>query len=373
MKKTSYIILLASYILLGCSTIMAQKATIDGTVKIEGSNMVYLNKVEGSQVKTSDSATVDSKGQFKMEIAVSSPTMYLMKFKGHDKSLLHLMVEPGDKMSIEIEYVPDYDLMHITKTKGSRNVEVYQLFNDIIFQHSKKFALLNQEYAQPGTKEDRKRELSLLYQQEMIAQNNEIRTMLKKNSDALICAFLVTYFDEEAEKNIELYETIDNSLKERYKGNQFVQYVEEKLRTTLGAGRTAPEIEMKDPNGVTRKLSDLRGKVVMIDFWASWCSPCRTENPNVVRLYKKYHDKGFEIYSVSLDKTRDAWLRAIQQDGLEWPNHVSDLNGWTSSGGATYGIRSVPSTVLVDRDGKIIARNLRGQELANKLKEIFGE
>ena len=174
--------------------------------------------------------------------------------------------------------------------------------------------------------------------------------------------------DKIAEKNIELYETIGNSLKDRYKGNQFVQYVEEKLRTTIGAGRTAPEIEMKDPNGVTRKLSDLRGKVVMIDFWASWCSPCRAENPNVVRLYKKYHDKGFEIYSVSLDKTRDAWLRAIQQDGLEWTNHVSDLNGWTSSGGATYGIRSVPSTVLVDRDGKIIARNLRGQELANKLK-----
>jgi thiol-disulfide isomerase/thioredoxin len=111
----------------------------------------------------------------------------------------------------------------------------------------------------------------------------------------------------------------------------------------------------------------------MIDFWASWCRPCRMENPNVVKLYHKYHDKGFEIYSVSLDKNRADWVRAIEQDGLVWPNHVSDLNGWTSSGGATYGIMSVPSTVLVDRDGKIIARNLRGYDLANKLKEIFGE
>ena len=130
---------------------------------------------------------------------------------------------------------------------------------------------------------------------------------------------------------------------------------------------------MKDPDGKIRKLSDLRGKIVMIDFWASWCRPCRMENPNVVRLYHRYHDKGFEIYSVSLDKQRDQWLLAIDQDNLVWPNHVSDLNGWTSSGGAAYGITSVPSTVLVDRQGRIIARNLRGQELENKLREIFGE
>ena len=133
----------------------------------------------------------------------------------------------------------------------------------------------------------------------------------------------------------------------------------------------APEISMKDTEGNTRHLSDLRGKVVLIDFWASWCGPCRRENPNVVKLYKKYHDRGFEIYSVSLDKEKSAWLKAIKDDGLVWPNHVSDLNGWTSSGGKTYGIMSVPSTVLVDKDGKIIARNLRGSELEKKLSEIF--
>ena len=97
------------------------------------------------------------------------------------------------------------------------------------------------------------------------------------------------------------------------------------------------------------------------------------ENPNVVKLYKKYHSKGFDIFSVSLDKSRADWTRAIAQDGLEWENHVSDLNGWTSSGGAAYGITSVPSTVLVDRQGRIIARNLRGEQLELKLKEIFGE
>ena len=97
------------------------------------------------------------------------------------------------------------------------------------------------------------------------------------------------------------------------------------------------------------------------------------ENPNVVQLYKRYHSKGFEIYSVSLDRDRNAWLLAIDQDGLEWENHVSDLKGWDSSGGHAYGITSVPNTVLVDREGRIIARNLRGSDLAKKLKEIFGE
>ena len=151
-----------------------------------------------------------------------------------------------------------------------------------------------------------------------------------------------------------------------------MRHIEKRLAASLTAGRMAPEIDMPDPDGHRRTLTSLRGSVVMIDFWASWCRPCRMENPNVVRLYNKYHEAGFDIFSVSLDKERGAWLQAIQQDGLVWPNHVSDLQGWTSTGGAAYGITSVPSTVLVDRQGRIIARDLRGSDLERKLIEIFG-
>lgn len=352
---------------------MAQKATVDCVLKTDESTTAYLHKVEGNQVIPADSAKVDDKGHFKFDIATTIPTMYLLKFKGCDYATIHLMLEPGDKLEIEMEDVKEQGFIHVAEAKGSRNIEVYRQFNNTLFEHSKKTNSYNQEYSLPSTSEERKRELSMLFQQEVAAQNNTISNILSDNNDVLVCAFLVTYFEENAEQYIGLYEKIYNGLKTKYHDNQFVQYVESKLKTTIGPGRTAPEIEMSDPNGKTRKLSDLRGKVVLIDFWASWCSPCRMENPNVVKLYKKYHDKGFDIYSVSLDRTRDAWVNAIRQDGLEWPNHVSDLKGWTSSGGATYGIRSVPSTVLVNRDGKIIARNLRGQELANKLKEIFGE
>ena len=137
--------------------------------------------------------------------------------------------------------------------------------------------------------------------------------------------------------------------------------------------KKAPEIAMEDPEGKIRKLSDLRGKYVLIDFWASWCGPCRKENPNVVKLYKKYKDDGFEVFSVSLDKTKEAWKRAIKADNLIWDNHVSELNYWNSSVVQTYKFQGIPFTVLVDKNGEIIERNLRGIELENKLVEIFGK
>jgi thiol-disulfide isomerase/thioredoxin len=124
--------------------------------------------------------------------------------------------------------------------------------------------------------------------------------------------------------------------------------------------------------GITKTLSKLRGNYVLLDFWASWCGPCRAENPNVVRNYRKYKDKGFTVMSVSLDTDRTKWLAAIKKDGLEWPNHVSELKGWQTSVLPNYGINSIPYTVLIDKEGKIIQTNLRGPALEAKLKEIFG-
>jgi len=137
----------------------------------------------------------------------------------------------------------------------------------------------------------------------------------------------------------------------------------------LNIGDKAPALAYKSPNGKTLKLSSLKGKLVLIDFWASWCGPCRKENPNLVSAYQKYtkknfkHGKGFEIYSLSLDKTNEAWVKAINQDELFWEYHVSDLGGWQSAGSRKYGIRSIPSNVLIDGKGIIVAKNLKGQAL----------
>ena len=142
----------------------------------------------------------------------------------------------------------------------------------------------------------------------------------------------------------------------------------------LKIGDIAPELSYNNPKGETMQLSSLKGKLVLIDFWASWCGPCRKENPNLVNAYKKYRNKtfkngnGFEIFSLSLDKRQDAWVKAINQDELFWQYHVSDLGGWQSEGSNRYGIRSIPSNVLIDGKGIIIAHNLKGASLSRFLE-----
>ena len=134
------------------------------------------------------------------------------------------------------------------------------------------------------------------------------------------------------------------------------------------------DLEMQDMAGNTVRLSQWAGKghYVMVDFWASWCGPCRQEMPNVVANYEKYHQKGFEVVGVSFDQTKDAWVNAVQQMGMRWPQ-MSDLKGWKCAASEAYGIFSIPGSVLLDPQGKIVAANLRGKALGQKLKEIYGE
>ncbi|MBV6655247.1 MAG: TlpA family protein disulfide reductase, partial [Mameliella sp.] len=140
----------------------------------------------------------------------------------------------------------------------------------------------------------------------------------------------------------------------------------------LMKGGTAPDFSQNNPDGEALSLSDFKGKIVLLDFWASWCGPCRRENPNVVKVYEKYKDKGFEILGISLDRGREKWLQAIEADGLTWPQ-VSDLKGWQNEVALLYGVRSIPHTVLIGKDGEVIANKLRGPALEAKLAEILGE
>lgn len=132
----------------------------------------------------------------------------------------------------------------------------------------------------------------------------------------------------------------------------------------------APEIELVSPKGKLIKLSDFKGKLVLIDFWASWCGPCRKEMPNVIKIYSKFKNKGFEIYGVSLDQDKEKWMEAITKDGINWPQ-VSDLKYWDNVAARIYNVQGIPYTVLIDKDGKIIAKNLRGQELEKKIAEVL--
>ena len=197
---------------------------------------------------------------------------------------------------------------------------------------------------------------------------------LLAHKDNLAAIMFMDYFPKD--NNLELHKEIITALYAKYPTNRAVQ---EKHTATMAVavssnvGAMAPELAFPNPEGKTLKLSDLKGKYVLIDFWASWCGPCRRENPHVVSLYNKYKDKGFDVFSVSLDQNAAAWTKGIETDKLSWPNHVSDLKGWSSAASKLYGVNSIPATFLVDKEGRIIAKNLRGQELTNALQSIFGE
>ena len=164
---------------------------------------------------------------------------------------------------------------------------------------------------------------------------------------------------------------IAQAYNKEYNNNRSAGLLQDLPKGPPSVGDVAPDITLTSPSGETMSLSSLRGKVVLLDFWASWCGPCRRENPNVVKVYDDYKEEGFTVFSVSLDKDKGRWTQAIAKDNLTWGNHVSDLRGWSSSAAALYAVRSIPSTFLIDQNGVIVNKNLRGHQLETAVKKLI--
>jgi thiol-disulfide isomerase/thioredoxin len=193
---------------------------------------------------------------------------------------------------------------------------------------------------------------------------------LGKNTN--MYASLIWLQQLDPEKYSSLYQQMDAELMKKYPHDKFVRAVHDNIGKlmALGKGKEAPDIKLPTPEGKELALSSFRGKVVLVDFWASWCGPCRKEMPNVVKVYNKYKEKGFEIFGVSLDQDMNKWVEAIKNDGITWPQ-VSDLKFWNSYVVRLYNIEGIPFTVLVDKEGKIIAKGLRGPELEKAVENAL--
>jgi peroxiredoxin len=263
---------------------------------------------------------------------------------------------------------------------GSKDMEYLMEINQMVQAFQKQVGELNQAYVEANSNGDQAEmeRLRSQFQEENKKHKEQLKEKVNAMGNSLAVLQVVGNFNAEED-----YEFLDqlgvlfaNDPPDSKHTPRFLTFIEGVRQQALNneklqIGKTAPEISLPNPDGTVVPLSSLRGKVVLIDFWAQWCRPCRMENPNIVEAYNKYKDKGFEVYGVSLDRSKDKWLQGIEEDGLPW-THVSDLKYWQSEAAKQYNISAIPASFLLDRDGKIIAKNLRGSSLHDKLKEILG-
>jgi len=345
--------------------------TLKGTVGFPQKGKITLLPIlPGEEVKE-DTIALNSDYTFNKKIFLTEPGYYRLNF--YDKQVMNVIL---DKSDIEIN-VDGNDQYGFAEIKGSPD---HNLINEIQvisqeFQNSPEVQQLGQRMMQAQSSGDKDAAEALIeeYKQLEKGSHDKIAALIRANPTSLATINLLQHNNVlDKEQYFWLYQEIANELKQNVKEGMhvqnFIQFVNK--MSVLAVGQEAPEIALPSPDGDIVKLSSLRGQYVLIDFWAKWCRPCRIENPNVVRMYNRFHDKGFEIYGVSLDRTKEDWLQAIEEDKLTWI-HVSDLKFWQSEAAQRYNVDAIPFTVLLDPDGKIIAKNLRGKALERKLEEIF--
>ncbi|MGD0342342.1 MAG: TlpA disulfide reductase family protein, partial [Bacteroidales bacterium] len=327
-------------------------------------------------------------GIFSFSRKIESPAFYLLKTD--QTNFLTMLLEPGQKIDLKAYFD---SLNYPISLSGSKGTELMAEYNMKLRQTIRELSGLRGIYLKSlGTLE-----LPMIMDRlDSIAQNylTEINSYTKKYIDQNLNSLvsLVALYQQvapgeyilHAEKDLRYFQRVDSSLSLNYPDYEPVKSLHEQVKEMAsanapgkaiapvsGENSEAPEISLPTPEGDTIKLSSTRGNVVLLDFWASWCPPCRAENPNLVKAYNLWHSRGFQIYQVSLDKTREDWLKGIKDDHLEKWIHVSDVKYWNSVVVTTYRIESIPANFLLDRKGRIIASNLRGETLQTKLAELF--
>ena len=341
------------------------------SVKIDGSgnyDEVRLQKVNSDySIELVESANF-VEDEIEFNIFVFESTLFRLDFMGYTSLDLIL-----DKSDVDI-FVDDSNSLFEFTVNGSDDTEILKSIENKITNYRSEIRELNINFVEAS--QNRDFELVNSIQSEFDFKKNQFELSLKDylSSAKSSLAVLVTADYLDIEENLTFWETIYNNYTEEFKDNSYFKNFENKLIKikSISIGSVAPDIILNDTSGVPISLASLRGKYVLLDFWAAWCRPCREENPNIVENYNNYKSYGFDVYQVSLDRTKEDWVRGIKQDKLPWIN-VSDLKYYQSEAAELYNVDRIPSAFLLDPDGKIIAKHtdLRGPNLSRKLAEIF--
>lgn len=331
-----------------------------------GDGMVYLELIKDDTKAVIDSFYLDPNGNFDRGIQVEEPAFYRINF--NNRNIVNVILNDTDITITAPKEGTRYTV------KGSADTDYMTNVNELKSKFGQEIQALNAQFMQARNTGDETRMIML--QEEYLTRQKAFTNQLKSEiwkMDNSIAGILSINFLENPEAEFSFLDSLANKYAEQLPNSSYTNGLLDKVNSLrkLAIGSDAPEIELPDPEGKKIKLSSLRGSYVLIDFWAAWCRPCRMENPNVVKMYERYHAKGFEILGVSLDRKKEDWLKAIENDGLTW-RHVSDLRYFQSEAAQTYQINAIPATYLIGPDGKILAKNLRGAALETKLREIFG-
>ena len=354
---------------------------ISGTIKKASNKKIFLvsTNPEGNQ-KELAKGVIDGNGNFQLIGHIDHFDAFQLILENESK-VLELVIAPMDKIKLNTSFEKFDVEPNISGVSWAKQAnEFTRLKNNFL---AKQTSLRNEN---PRiTKEESQVFLDVLMKELDSNAVNLVKQNKKSDFNLVLFSFLapIQSMDDWDPTYLKLMQEVVSNLKAKHPEAPRVQMIEQQTgqieriyqeEILMKEGKMeAPDFTLKTPEGKEIKLSMLKGQIVLIDFWASWCGPCRQESPNVVRLYNQYKADGFTVFSVSLDENADKWKEAIKKDGLIWPNHGSDLQGWKTPLTQLYGFNSIPHTVLVNKEGKIIGRGLRGLALENKLKKIFNK
>lgn len=385
MKLRTILLILPFTLAFSCSNTSSTSTTdveVKGKLTNAHGESVYLEQLSAEAIKPVDTALIDENGEFTITAPVTEAGFYRLKIS--DKNFATLILDAGQHVTITGDAS---DLGNTYKVEGSEDSKLFWELNQrsaINYRQRDSLQKLFQSFVAsvslPGkqmVKKDSMRidsmsnALERPYTMLIAAHNKYLQNFIESNPSSF--ASLAAIQQLPAEEFLPTYVKLDEGLFTKYPNSSYIKsfHASVESQKKLAIGTAAPEITMNTPDDKPLSLSSLRGKVVLVDFWASWCAPCRAENPNVVKAYNKYKSKGFDIFSVSLDKDKARWVAAIAKDGLAWSNHVCDFKHWQSPVVQLYNFNGIPYNVLLDKNGNIIAKNLRGEDLEKKLAEVL--